>query len=405
MPRDGDQKLKRQTVSLALYPQAMRLITSTEQLASACERLARHPFVAVDTEFMRETTYWPKLCLVQLAGPADEVLVDPLAKEINLAPFFKLLADERVTKVFHAARQDIEIFWIKAKQIPTPIFDTQVAAMVCGFGDSVSYVNLVKKLLSKDVDKSSRFTDWSRRPLSDRQLAYALGDVTHLRGVYERLSKELERNGRAHWLEAEMGLLTDPGTYESSPEEAWRRVKVRVKSRRAQAILMELALWRERLAQTADVPRNRVMRDDALGDIANHAPDSPEALGELRSVSSGFSRSERAKDVIEAVSRGRKRPLDTVPHVERGEALPANAAATADLLRVLLKACAAKHGVAPKVLATTEELEAIAMDDDADVPAMKGWRRELFGKDALDLKHGRVALAVEKGEVKVVAVK
>jgi ribonuclease D len=383
----------------------MRLITSTEQLASACERLARHPFVAVDTEFMRETTYWPKLCLVQLAGPTDEVLVDPLAKDIDLAPFFKLLADERVTKVFHAARQDIEIFWIKARQIPVPIFDTQVAAMVCGFGDSVSYVNLVKKLLSADVDKSSRFTDWSRRPLSDRQLAYALGDVTHLRGVYERLAKELARNGRAHWLEAEMGLLTDPATYESSPEEAWRRVKVRVKSRRAQAILMELAHWRERLAQTADVPRNRVMRDDALGDIANHAPDTPEALGELRSVSSGFARSERARDVIEAVARGRKRGLDTVPHVERGEALPANAAATADLLRVLLKACAAKHGVAPKVLATTEELEAIALDDNADVPALKGWRRELFGKDALDLKHGRLALAVEKGEVKVVAPK
>ncbi|KAB2851550.1 MAG: ribonuclease D [Hyphomicrobiaceae bacterium] len=380
----------------------MRLITSTDQLAAACERLAGHPYVAVDTEFMRETTYWPKLCLIQLAGPDHHALVDPLAKDIDLAPFFALLADERVTKVFHAARQDIEIFWIKARQIPTPIFDTQVAAMVCGFGDSVSYVNLVKKLLSEEVDKSSRFTDWSRRPLSDRQLAYALGDVTHLCGVYQRLAKELDRSGRAHWLEAEMGLLTDPATYESSPEEAWRRVKVRVKSRRAQAILMELALWRERLAQTADVPRNRIMRDDALGDIANHAPDSPGSLGELRSVSAGFARSERAKEVIEAVQRGRKRSLDTVPHLERGEALPAGAAATADLLRVLLKACAAKHGVAPKVLATTEELEAIAVDDNADVPALKGWRRELFGKDALELKHGRLALAVEKGEVKVV---
>ena len=250
----------------------MRLITTTDELASICKRLAQHDFVAVDTEFIREQTYWPRLCLIQLAGPEDEALVDPLHAGISLEPFFALMADEAVVKVFHAARQDLEIVWNQARLIPHPIFDTQVAAMVCGFGESVSYVNLVKQITDQDLDKTSRFTDWSRRPLSQQQLAYALGDVTHLRDIYRRLKAELAKESRESWLDEEMAGLTDPRTYEANPEEAWRRLKLRVKNRKGLAVLIELAAWRERAAQAQDVPRNRILRDEALYDIASHAP-------------------------------------------------------------------------------------------------------------------------------------
>jgi ribonuclease D len=382
----------------------MRLITTTSELADICARLARHPYVAVDTEFMRETTFWPRLCLIQMAGPEDEGVVDPLAKGIDLKPFFELMANEAVLKVFHAARQDVEIVWYRARIIPHPIFDTQVAAMVCGFGDAVSYTNLVKKVLDEEVDKSSRFTDWARRPLSEHQLSYALADVTHLRHVYLHLRQELDKSDRTHWLFDEMSVLTDPKTYETEPGQAWRRLKVRVKSRRALAILIELAEWREKLAQAADVPRNRIMKDEALTDIANSAPATTQALGELRSVSPGFAKSERAREVLEAVARGRKRPVADTPELERGQGLTPEATAIADLLRVLLKAVAAEHAVAPKVIATADDLEAIALSDKAEVPALKGWRRELFGEKALALKHGRLALAIRDGEVKVVGV-
>jgi ribonuclease D len=378
----------------------MRLITKTEELAELCAGLARHPFVALDTEFMRETTFWSKLCLIQLAGPEHEALVDPMAKGLDLKPFFALMADERVTKVFHAARQDIEIIWHEAGIIPHPIFDTQVAAMVCGFGESVSYVNLVKKVLDEDLDKSSRFTDWGKRPLSPHQLEYAMADVTHLRGVYKRLADDLARDGRASWLAEEMAILTDPATYETHPEHAWKRLKTRVKSRRALAMLMELAEWRERLAQAADVPRSRVLKDDALYDIANQAPATVGALSELRSVSTGFARSDKGQQVIDAVARGRKRSLDQVPHLDRGMPMTPEATAVAELLRVLLKAVAAEHRVAPKMIATSDDLEAIAMSDTADVPALKGWRRNMFGEKALALKQGRLALAIEGGEVR-----
>jgi ribonuclease D len=378
----------------------MPLITTTDALADVCARLARHPFVAVDTEFMRETTFWPRLCLIQMAGPDAEALVDPMAKGLSLAPFFELMADLAVVKVFHAARQDLEIVWGEASLIPKPIFDTQVAAMVCGFGDSVSYVNLVKKILDQDLDKSSRFTDWSRRPLSPPQLTYALADVTHLRGVYLHLKAELERDGRASWLDEEMGVLTDPATYEMDPENAWKRLKARVKSRRAMAVLMELAEWRERLAQSADVPRQRIMKDEALYDIANQAPVNIQALGDLRSVTASFARSDKGQQILDAIARGKQRPLDAVPQPDRGTPLGAEALAVADLLRVLLKAVAAEHRVAPKVLATTEDLEAIAVSDAAEVPAMKGWRRAMFGEKALALKHGKLALGIRGGDVR-----
>ncbi len=382
----------------------MRLITSTDDLAAAVRDLSTAPFVAVDTEFMREQTFWPQLCLIQAASPSLEVLIDPLATGLELAPFWELMDNKRVLKVFHAARQDIEIVYSEAGIIPTPIFDSQVAAMVCGFGESVSYVNLVKKLTGADLDKSSRFTDWSRRPLSDKQLHYALGDVTHLRDVYRHLQADLDKTGRAGWLDEEMALLTDPNTYELHPEHAWRRLKLRVKSRKALAVLIELAAWREQAAQSQDVPRSRVLRDDALYDIANQAPSTTEQLGQLRSLSDGFARSARAREIVEAVKRGLQRDVKSLPPPSDGAPLSAEASATMELLRVLLKAAAARNRVAPRLIADAEDLERIAVEREPDVPALKGWRREVFGEDALRLKRGELALTLSKGEVKAIGV-
>ncbi|MFN3869223.1 MAG: ribonuclease D [Hyphomicrobiaceae bacterium] len=379
----------------------MQVLTSTDSLAAVCRQLASHPFVAVDTEFLREQTFWPQLCLVQLAGPDVEAIVDPLAKGLSLDPLWELMGDASVVKVFHAARQDVEIVWAQGRLIPAPIFDTQVAAMVCGFGDSVSYGNLVKKITGHDIDKSSRFTDWSRRPLSDRQLVYALGDVTHLRDVYQHLKGELDRTQREHWLQSEMAVLCDPSTYETRPEDAWKRLKLRVKSRKALSVLMELAAWRERLAQSQDVPRGRIMRDEALFDIANQMPTAPEQMAQLRTLSDGFSRSSRAREIVEAVKRGLERDMKDVPPLRQGEPLSAEATATLELLKVLLKASAARHGVAPRLIADGSELELIAQHDDPDVPAMRDWRREIFGADAAALKRGELALTLEKGEVAV----
>ena len=382
----------------------MHVISSTEALAQLCAELARHPFVAVDTEFMRETTFWPKLCLVQLAAPGIEAIVDPQAEGLDLAPFFGLMADERVVKVFHAARQDIEIVHIKAGLVPRPVFDTQVAAMVCGFGDSISYVNLVKRITNRDLDKSSRFTDWSRRPLTERQLVYALGDVTHLRDVYTHLDAELAKSGRTHWLTEEMAGLTDPATYEVVPDSAWKRLKLKVRNRKALGVLMELAAWRERAAQSQDVPRARILRDEALYDIANQQPVETGKLSELRTLSDGFARSARAKEIVEAVKRGLARDPKELPPLDHGPSLSAEAGAMVDLLRVLLKAAAGRHGVAPRLIADSEELERIATEKEPDVAALKGWRRELFGGDALRLKRGELALGMRRGEVVVMPI-
>lgn len=377
----------------------MRLISSTADLAAACTDLSAHTFVAVDTEFMREQTFWPELCLIQLAAPGIELMVDPLAKGLDLAPFWSLMANESVVKVFHAARQDIEIVFTEAGHVPRPIFDTQVAAMVCGFGESISYVNLVKRITGQDLDKSSRFTDWSRRPLSDKQLHYALGDVTHLRDVYRHLSEDLAKSGRASWLDEEMAILTDPATYQQHPETAWQRLKLRVKNRKALAVLMELAEWRERLAQSQNVPRQRILRDEALYDIANQMPSSPEQLSELRTLSEGFARSARAKDIIDAVKRGLARDQKSVPPLNHSQPLSAEATATTELLKVLLKSAAARNRVAPRLIADVEDLERIASETEPDVAALKGWRRKLFGEDALRLKRGELALTLSGGEV------
>ena len=376
----------------------MDLITTTEELSAVCTRMAGHPFVTVDTEFLRETTYYPLLCIAQMATTDEAVVIDALAEGIDLTPFFELLTDENVVKVFHAARQDIEIVWNLAEKIPHPIFDTQVAAMVLGYGDSISYDQLVQRITGDALDKSHRFTDWTRRPLSDAQVVYALSDVTHLRDVYLKLDEDLQKRGRANWVSAEMEVLTSPETYRMDPARAWERLKNRARKPKDLAVLMEVAAWREREAQTRDVPRSRVLKDDAVADIATQAPASIEKLGHLRSLPKGFERSRWGNDIIDAVKRGLERDPKTLPRFERHRAAP-NAAATVELLKVLLRMTSERHGVAAKVIATVDDLDRIAADDEADVPALKGWRRELFGEKALALKHGELALAIEKGRV------
>lgn len=377
----------------------MNLVTRTEDLAAACERLSRHPYVTVDTEFLRETTFWPKLCVVQMAGPDEAVVVDALAEGLDLAPFFALMTNEKVVKVFHAARQDVEICWHRAKTIPHPIFDTQVAAMVLGHGDSVSYDQLVQRLTGDQIDKSLRFTDWSRRPLSQAQFDYAVSDVTHLRDVYLKLSADLERGKRSDWVQEEMSVLTSPQTYSAEPERAWERLKSRVRRPKELAVLMEVAAWREREAQSRDVPRQRVIKDDAVMEIAQQQPKSIEELGRLRALPKGFERSRAGEQIIAAVLAGLGRDPKTLPKIVRDKPLSNGASATVELLKVLLRMTSERHGVAAKVIATVDDLERMAVDENADVPALKGWRRELFGNEALKLRRGGVALAIDGGRV------
>ncbi len=381
------------------YQNAMDLITTTAALNAACERLSKHPFVTVDTEFLRETTFWPKLCVVQLASPDEAVVVDTLADGIDLAPFFTLMNNEKVMKVFHAARQDIEIVWHRAKIIPHPVFDSQVAAMVLGYGDSISYDQLVQRTTGGQIDKSSRFTDWARRPLTQQQITYAVADVTHLRDIYLKLKADLEARNRTSWLESEMQILTSPSTYEQHPENAWQRLKTRVRKPKEIAVLMEVAAWREREAQSRDVPRGRIIKDDVIGEIAIQQPKTAEALGQLRSIPKGFERSRSGEGILSAIQAGLARDPETLPKFERYKPLSNGASATVELLRVLLRMTAEENGVAARVIASSDDLEAIALDDNADIEALKGWRRELFGEQALKLKHGAVSLAIENGRV------
>jgi ribonuclease D len=376
----------------------MDLLTTTRDLADACDRLARHPYITVDTEFLRETTYYPLLCVAQMASADEAVVVDALAEGLDLKPFYELMADERVLKVFHAARQDIEIVWHEAGLIPHPIFDTQVAAMVLGYGDSISYDQLVQRITGDALDKSHRFTDWSRRPLSPAQVKYAISDVTHLRDVFNALDADLHKRGRADWVGEEMEVLTSPDTYRVEPELAWQRLKTRARKPKELAVLMEVAAWREREAQTRDVPRGRVLKDDVVGEIAQQAPTTVERLAGLRSLPRGFERSRWGQDILAAVARGLERDPKSLPKFERQRG-SGNGAATVELLKVLLRMTSERHAVAAKVIATIDELEQIANDDEADVPALHGWRRELFGEKALALKHGKLALAVEHGKV------
>lgn len=376
----------------------MDLITTSAELASVCARLAKHPVITVDTEFLRETTYYPLLCVIQLASPDEAVVVDALAEGIDLKPFFALMSNESVLKVFHAARQDIEIIWHQAGLIPHPVFDTQVAAMVLGHGDSIAYDALVERITGHRPDKTHRFTDWSRRPLTTEQLEYAVADVTHLRDVFADLDADLRKRGRSDWVSEEMEVLTSPKTYDFHPERAWERLKSRVRKPKDLAVLMEVAAWREQEAQSRNIPRSRVLKDDAVGDIAIHAPGSPERLATLRSLPKGFERSQWGADIVAAVQRGLARDLRSLPRIEKPRN-NSNGAATVELLKVLLRMTSECHAVASKVIATVDDLERIVADDEADVSALHGWRRELFGEAALALKHGRLALAIEKGRV------
>ena len=379
----------------------MQPITTTSELAAVCRRMATLPFVTVDTEFLRETTYYPLLCVAQMASADEAVVIDALAPDIDLAPFFELMADEKVMKVFHAARQDIEIVWHRAKLIPHPIFDTQVAAMVLGYGDSISYDQLVQRITGDTLDKSYRFTDWTRRPLSEAQLSYAISDVTHLRQVYTSLVDDLGRRGRVDWVQEEMRVLTSADTYRMDPENAWRRLKTRVRKPKELGVLIEVAAWREREAQARDVPRSRVLKDEVVGDIAVQAPNTLEKLKHLRSLPKGFERSRTAEGIVAAVMRGLERDAKTLPHLARLPP-PVNGTAVVELLKVLLRMISERHHVAAKVIATVDDLERIAADDDAAVPALAGWRRELFGERALALKHGKLSLAIERGRVAAV---
>jgi ribonuclease D len=380
----------------------MKVITTSRELHESVARLSESPVVTVDTEFMRETTYWPKLCVIQLAGPDGAIVVDALAPKLDLKPFFDLMADTKVMKVFHAARQDIEIVYHLSGIIPHPIFDTQVAAMVCGFGESISYDQLVARLTGDKIDKSSRFTDWSRRPLSERQLTYAAADVTHLRDVYRELNKRVHDQGRGDWVRTEMEILSSVDTYRTDPEEAWKRLKMRIRKPVELAVLQDVAAWREREAQSRDVPRSRVVKDDALFEIAAQQPTTPEALAELRTIPRGFERSRSGEEILAAVRRAVALPKEQLPKVPKSRPNGESNSAAVDLLKVLLKMVSEKHGVASKLIATVSDLEAIAADDNADVPALSGWRRKLFGDAALRLKHGEIALRTDGRKVSLI---
>jgi len=384
----------------------MAPITRTEDLRRFCESLRGAPYLAVDTEFMRDRTYWPRLCLVQIAGPADDAVaaVDTLAPDLDPTPLYDLLRDPASTKVFHAARQDIEIFHHQGGFIPEPLFDTQIAAMVCGFGDSVSYERLVAKLAKAQVDKASRFTDWAARPLSDRQLAYALSDVTHLRTIYAKLRSKLDRSNRTAWVEEEEAILTDPVTYDLDPREAWRRLKVRTNRPAFLAVLREVAAWRELEAQRRDVPRNRIIRDETVVEIAAHAPTSEKALARTRGLANGMARGKAGAALLAAVDRGLKTPPESCPTMPAKPDLPKGIGPVVDMLKVLLKLRSEQHDVAQRLVATVADLEALAAADDADIRALRGWRREVFGADALALKQGQLAFTVRDRAITVLPV-
>ena len=376
----------------------MTLITQTDELAAVCRRLAETEFVTVDTEFIRETTYWPQLCVAQLAGPDEAVAVDALAPGINLGPLFELLADPATLKVLHAGRQDVEIFLHLSGDVPTPMFDTQIAAMVCGFGESVGYETLVSKLAGANLDKHSRFTGWRGRPLTERQLRYAIDDVTHLRTVYTKLAAKLDASGRRAWLREDMATLANPATYVTEPEEAWQRLKVRSNDPRFLVLVRELAAWREREARTRDLARSRVLRDEALLAVAAHPPADRAQLARIRGVNKGTADSDAAPRLLEAVARAQAVPDSQLPPRPRTQRPTPGIGPTVALLRVLLKANSDAKGVAQPLVATSSDLERIAAGETEGVAALTGWRAEVFGNDALRLVSGDIALAARPGK-------
>jgi ribonuclease D len=381
----------------------MKLITTTDELAAFCKPLGNAEFIAVDTEFMRERTYWPKLCLAQVAGPDEAAAVDALADGIDLSPLDELMANPKVLKVFHAARQDLEIFYLRMNKVPEPLFDTQVAAMVCGHGEAASYESLATKLAKARIDKSSRFTDWSRRPLSERQITYAISDVTHLRVVYGHLRRQLEKTGRLDWITEEMAVLNDPATYRADPEQAWRRLKPRGASPRLLGTLKEVAAWRERTAQRIDIPRQRLLRDEQLLEIASHAPKTVEELALTRGLGRGFAEGWQGREILEAIEKARKIPESQLPSRERPPEQLRAPSAVVDLLRTLLRLKAEEAGVAARLVASADEIDRLAAGK-RDVHVLHGWRNEIFGKDAVALLEGRLALSLKGDHAQLIPV-
>lgn len=378
--------------------QTVVTLETTPDLAAFCNRMASEKFITVDTEFLRETTYYPKLCLIQIAGADEAVLIDPMAPGMDLAPFFELMADQNVLKVFHAARQDFEILIQLSGAVPTPVIDTQIAAMVCGFGDQVGYEAIVRKLVGASIDKSSQFTDWSRRPLTSKQALYAVSDVTHLRVVYEKLQAMLHETGREGWLDDEIETLTSPETYRVEPEESYKRIKARIQNKKQFGVLISIAAWREREAQTRNVPRGRILKDEAVAEIAIQMPQKPESINELRLVSKGTANSSMGAAILKAVAHGLARDPKTIPDFKgRGDEMSAAQQAAAEVLKLALKVACETENVAPKLLASASDIDAVAIDDNADVPLLHGWRREVFGNMALDIKHGKACIGMENG--------
>ena len=385
------------------YHLAMRIVETTADLKALVDELKGMPYLALDTEFMRDSTYWPKLCLLQIAAPGVAAIVDPLADGIDLAPFFPLLKNPRIVKVLHAGRQDIEIFWCRGRVIPDPLFDTQIVAMVCGFGEAASYETLARKIAHVQVDKSARFTDWARRPLSKRQLEYALADVTHLCTVYEALSAQLAKSKRESWVAEEITALKNEELYALDPVHAWKRLKPRTNNKRFLAALAAVAAWREREAQTRDVPRGRVLKDEVLLEIAAQPPDNAEALERIRAVPKGFAASRMGKSLLESVVESRDAsPPEVAEQPERKRHRREPSAAAVDLLKTLLRLRAEDAGVAPRLIANNDDIERLAAGDDEGVAALHGWRGEVFGKDAVALRKGSLAIALENGEAVVV---
>lgn len=382
----------------------MKLITTTQELKAFCTALSGADFVTIDTEFMRERTYYAKLCLVQLGGPTDAAAIDPLAEGIDLAPLFALLDDPKILKVFHAARQDIEIFVNLTGRVPAPIFDTQIAAMVCGYGESIGYEPLASSLTNAKIDKSSRYTDWAHRPLTDRQVEYALADVTHLRDIYTKLAAQVEKSGRGDWVREEMAILTDLHTYQVDPYEVWKKLKLRTDKPRRRAILRELAAWREIEAQTSNLPRSRVIKDEQLLEIANHAPPTVEELARTRGLSQGFAQGRYGTAILEAIARGNAVPAKDCPAGDMKKKMPSGAGAVLELLKVLLRQVSDEHGVAAKLIATSDDLERLAAEEEPDIKPLHGWRRKLFGETALAFKRGELALAIRKNKIATIGI-
>lgn len=378
------------------------IIQSQTQLDALCQTLSQAPYVAVDTEFLRDKTFYPKLCLVQLAAPGGQAAaIDPVDYDLDLTPLYDLMDNPNVLKVFHAARQDLEIFYNLMNRVPAPLFDTQVAAMVLGHGDQIGYNALVQDVTGKSLSKSAQFTDWARRPLSEKQITYALDDVIYLRDVYEKLSAELARKDRAHWVAEEMEILKNPATYDTPAEEIWQRIKVRSDKPEVLSVIREIATWREREARSRDIPRGRLIKDEAIADIAMYMPRDLEGLLQVRTLPADVARGKLGPVILSLIERGRKIPREQMPHVERAAPFPKNAVPTLEMLKMLLKICAAEADVAAKIMASAEDLERLAVEENPDIPALSGWRRDVFGTEALRLKNGEIALSLKKGKVNI----